>query len=231
MATESTPAATAAEPIVAPVETDAAHAKRPYEKPIFSNDEVKPHKIAKTEEEQAAASAAADESVLAGAGPASTAAYTVPEPVPVSEPKKVEEEKPVAAAEVPEAVAPAAAPAAPVATPASPSQTKESKASPDAVAAAAAAINSSKADKAATTAPIAVAGTVPKKPEPVVKRGEEPKAKVDLPTETPQETAAPQAAEPEAAKKSEEAKAEPSAEQQPEKKKGGFFAKLKRMFK
>jgi hypothetical protein len=47
------------EPIVAPVETDAAHAKRPYEKPIFSNDEVKPHKIAKTEEEQAAASAAA----------------------------------------------------------------------------------------------------------------------------------------------------------------------------
>jgi len=133
------------------------------------------------------------------------------DPVPVPE-KKVEEKEPVAG---------------PVSTPPGPSQTKESKASPDAVAAAAAAINSSKA----TTAPTPVAGTEPKKPEPAAKRGEEPKAKVDLPTETPQETTAPQVAEPEAAKPSEQAQAEPSAEQQPEKKKGGFFAKLKRLFK
>jgi hypothetical protein len=226
-ATEVTPVA-AVEPAVAPIESEAAHVKRPYEKPIFSNDEVKPHKMAKTEEEQAAASAEADKTALAGAGPASTAAYTVPEPVPVPE-KKVEEKEPVAGTEVPAAVAaPQAAPVStPVTAPAAPSQTKESKASPDAVAAAAAAINSSKA----TTAPIPVAGTEPRKPEPAAKRGEEPKAKVDLPAETPQETTAPQVAEPEAAKPSEEAQAEPSAEQQPEKKKGGFFAKLKRMFK
>lgn len=201
----------AVEPVVGPAESEAGHTKRPFEKPIFSNDEVKPHKMAKTEEEQAAASTVADKTSFAGAGPASTAAYTAPEPVPVLE-KKVEEKKAVAG---------------PVTAPAGLSQPKESKASPDAVAAAAAAINSSKA----TTAPIPVAGTEPKKPEPAAKRGEEPKAQVDLPAETPQEATAPQVAEPEAAKPSEEAQAEPSAEQQPEKKKGGFLAKLKRLFK
>jgi hypothetical protein len=226
-ATEAIPAATG-DSAVAPAEGEAAHIKRPYEKPIFSNDEVKPPKIAKTEEEQkqAAASGAADKSVLAGAGPASTAAYTVPEPVPVNKEKRVDEAKPEAAA------APVAIPAASPITPPGPAETKQSKASPDAVAAAAAAINSSKADRAATTGPVPVAGAEPKKPEPAAKRGEEPKAKVDVPTETPEETTAPQAAESEAANKAEELTGEPSAEQQPEKKKKeGFFAKLKRMFK
>lgn len=43
--------AAATEPAVAPAETNGAHVKRPYEKPIFTEDEMKPHKMAKHEEE------------------------------------------------------------------------------------------------------------------------------------------------------------------------------------
>jgi hypothetical protein len=73
-------------PVAVPAEIDAAHPKRPYEKPIFSNDEVKPHKMPKTHEEQVA------EQNLVGAGPASTAAYTTPEPIPAVEAPKMAEE-------------------------------------------------------------------------------------------------------------------------------------------
>lgn len=166
-----------------PSETEAAHAKRPYEKPIFSPEEnLKPHKIPKTEEEQAA-----DTKAQTGG-----TAFTAPEPAP----KKAEEKAPVESA-----------PKAAEGT---------SKASPDAVAAANAAISSSKADKSA--APTATAAeTEPQKPEPAVKRGDEPQS-----TETPKET------EP---TKQEPAKNEEPSSEQPEKKKGGFFSRLKRMFK
>lgn len=196
-----------AEPTPAPTETaDAAHTKRPYEKPIFSNDEVKPTKMAKTEEEekQAAAAATTDKQSLAGAGPASTAAYTAPEPVPatsvISEAPKVEEKK----------TEPAPKPVA--AQPSSPST-----ANPDAVAAANAAINTSKADKTAAAEPEL------KKPEAAVKR-EETKA------EAPQ-TENTSAQEPAKETKAEESKTAEQTAEQAEKKKGGFFARLKRMFK
>lgn len=90
------PAVVAPVPIALPVETDAAHPKRPYENPIFNNEEnLKPHKMPKTDEEAIGASVAEDKKTietLAGAGPASTAAFTTPEPVPVQaeEPKAVE---------------------------------------------------------------------------------------------------------------------------------------------
>jgi hypothetical protein len=188
---------------------------------------VKPHKIAKTEEEkQAAASAAAEKQNLVGAGPASTAAYTAPEPVPVPETKKVED-KPVekqVEAEKPKVEKPA--PIQPPATQApvtkSSTATDKQPASPDAVAAANAAINTSKADKSAAPAPV-VAEEL-KKPEAAFKRGEEPA------TEAPKTEAKESAQEP--AKANEETKADQAAEQQqPEKKKGGFFGWLKRKFK
>ncbi|KAJ5203519.1 hypothetical protein N7449_005598 [Penicillium cf. viridicatum] len=90
------PAVVAPVPIAAPVETDAAHPKRPYENPIFNNEEnLKPHKMPKTDEEALGASVAEDKKTietLAGVGPASTAAFTTPEPVPVQaeEPKVTE---------------------------------------------------------------------------------------------------------------------------------------------
>lgn len=90
------PAVVAPVPIAAPVEPDAAHTKRPYENPIFNNEEnLKPHKMPKTDEEPLGASVAEDKKTvetLAGAGPASTAAFTTPEPVPVQaeEPKAAE---------------------------------------------------------------------------------------------------------------------------------------------
>lgn len=213
MSESTVAAAAAAEPSAVPVstvDTEAAHPKRPYEKPIFSSDEVKPHKMPKTEEEQAAAGAT-DKEALTGAGPAVTAAQTVPEPVPVPvAPTQTEEQ--VAAASATSKSAPAA----------------ESKASPVAVAAAAAAINTSKTDKGVTPAAAAAEPVEPKKPEAVFKRGEETKPKAEtkpepVKTDIPAQQAAPAPAEP--------AKApEPTAEQ-PEKKKVGFFARLKKMFK
>ncbi|KAJ5730393.1 uncharacterized protein N7483_004901 [Penicillium malachiteum] len=203
------------EPATVPSETlDAAHTKRPYEKPIFSNDEVKPPKMAKTEEEEKQAVTETPEN-LAGAGPASTAAYTAPEPVPVAAAptvttdftpvsKPVAESKPIA-----ESKLVAGSP---------------SKANPDAVAAANAALNSSKSDKGA----VAAAEGELKKPEAALKR-EETKA-----TEAPQQEAAPSAQEPAASAPAQgaESKAdEPQTSEQAEKKKGGFFARLKRMFK
>ena len=180
---------TAAEPVIALSETaEASHPKRPYEKPIFSNDEVKPPKMARTEEEAAAAD---KEKALAGAGPASTAAYTAPEPVPATTP----------ATEAPKKVE------------------STSKANPDAVAAANAAINTSKADKSASAAP---AESELKKPEAAVKRGQEPEASQ---TETAQEQTAKEA------KADEPKTSEQTAEHATDKKKGGFFARLKRMFK
>jgi hypothetical protein len=186
---------------------------------------VKPHKIAKTEEEKAAASAAAEKQNLTGAGPASTAAYTAPEPVPVTETKKVEEkpaekqvEKPKAE-EKPTLVQP---PATQAPIPKTSTATDKQPASPDAVAAANAAINTSKTDKSAAQAP--VVAEEPKKPEAAFKRGEEPA------TEAPKTEAKESAQEP--AKANEETKADQATEQQqPEKKKGGFFGWLKRKFK
>ncbi|OQD61033.1 hypothetical protein PENPOL_c019G07239 [Penicillium polonicum] len=90
------PAVVAPVPVAAPVETDAAHPKRPYENPIFNNEEnLKPHKMPKTDEEALGASVVEDKKTietLAGVGPASTAAFTTPEPVPVQaeEPKAAE---------------------------------------------------------------------------------------------------------------------------------------------
>ncbi|KAK5787984.1 hypothetical protein VI817_010480 [Penicillium citrinum] len=238
---ESTTAAAAAEPAAVPSENDAAHTKRPYEKPIFSNDEVKPHKIAKTEEEEAAAKAATEKQNLAGAGPASTAAYTTPEPVP--ETKKVEEkpvekvaEKQIEQPKVEQRKAeekpavtqtPATQPSAtqpPVSSKPSASTEKQA-ASPDAVAAANAAINSKTDKAAAPAAPAVEEAKEIKKPEAVAKRGEEPK------TEAPKPEAKESAQEP--AKAKEETKSEQATEQQqqPEKKKGGFFGWLKRKFK
>lgn len=237
---ESTTAAAAAEPAAVPSENDAAHTKRPYEKPIFSNDEVKPHKIAKTEEEEAAAKAATEKQNLAGAGPASTAAYTTPEPVP--ETKKVEEkpvekvaekqveqpkvEQPKAEEKPAVTQTPATQPSAtqpPVSKPSA--STEKQAASPDAVAAANAAINSKTDKAAAPAAPAVEEAKEIKKPEAVAKRGEEPK------TEAPKPEAKESAQEP--AKAKEETKSEQATEQQqqPEKKKGGFFGWLKRKFK
>lgn len=212
---------TSPEPLIIPSETaEAAHTKRPYEKPIFSNDEVKPPKMARTEEEAAAAD---KEKALAGAGPASTAAYTAPEPVPAptlaaEAPKKVESAVPTTEAPKKVESATPAAPAAP-ATEAPKKVESASKANPDAVAAANAAINTSKADKSASAAP---AESELKKPEAAVKRGQEPEAPQ---TETAQEQSAQET-------KADELKtSEQTAEQAAEKKKGGFFARLKRMFK
>jgi Predicted membrane protein len=90
------PAVVAPVPPAVPVEADAAHFKRPYENPIFNNEEnLKPHKMPKTDEEALGASVVEDKKTietLAGAGPASTAALTTPEPVPVQagEPKATE---------------------------------------------------------------------------------------------------------------------------------------------
>lgn len=175
--------------VATPAETEAAHTKRPYEKPIFSNEEnLKPNKIPKTEEE-----VAADIKAQTGG-----TAFKAPEPAP----KKAEEKAPV--------------------EPTLKATEGTSKASPDAVAAANAAISSSKADK--NVAPAAApAETEPKKPEPAVKRGEESQL-----AETPQETAAVSKQEP---AKTEEPKASEPTTEQPEKKKGGFFSRLKRMFK
>ncbi|KAF7714557.1 Uncharacterized protein PECH_006106 [Penicillium ucsense] len=208
----------------APTESDVVHAKRPYEKPIFSNDEVKPYKMPKTEEEQPAPGASTEPSALTSAGPAATVAETTSEPLSTREVKPLEDKKVVEQKSV--GSAPAASTPAGVATGAT-SQSKATPSSPQAVAAAAAAFNSSKTDKSASTGPINVAGTEPKKPEPAAVRGEEPQPQVELPAESsaPQTTAQPDNL------KSEEAKTEPSEDQQAEKKKGGFFAKLKRMFK
>jgi len=209
---ESTAPAVAAvaapEPIPAPsAEGDAAHVKRPYEKPIFNEEDLKPHKMPKTDEEQLAASAAEDKKTienLAGAGPASTAAYTAPEPVPVKSEapkteKKSEEKIPV---ETKSTTQPGKAPAS----------------NRDAVAAANAAITSSKTDKAA--APVT---EEPKKPEAALKRGEEPLPKTEAPKE----------AEPEQAKADETKTSEPSepTEEKKKKEKGGFLSWLKRKFK
>ncbi|KAJ5976338.1 hypothetical protein N7481_010045 [Penicillium waksmanii] len=221
-AESATVAPAAAEPVAAavPSESDAAHTKRPYEKPIFSNDEVKPHKIAKTEEEKAAASAAAEKQILTGAGPASTAAYTAPEPVPVPETKKVEEKPTEKQVEKQPTLIQPPATQAPI--PKTSTATDKQPASPDAVAAANAAINTSKTDKSAAQAP--VVADEPKKPEAAFKRGEEPA------TEAPKTEAKESAQEP--AKANEETKADQATEQQqPEKKKGGFFGWLKRKFK
>lgn len=93
------PAVAAPVPIAAPAETDAAHTKRPYEKPIFTNeDNLKPHKMPKTDEEAIQASVAEDKKTietLAGVGPATAAALTTPEPEPVQAeaPKAVVEQK------------------------------------------------------------------------------------------------------------------------------------------
>jgi hypothetical protein len=200
-----------------PPETDAAHIKRPYEKPIFSNDEVKPHKMAKTEEEQAAA-----EKNLAGAGPASTAAYTTPEPVPVVEAPKKAEEK-VATETAPKTTTAESKPVESKTVESKPTDSK-APASPAAVAAASAAINNSKTDKAAESAE-------PKKPEAALKRGEEPQPRPDVPKkDTPaKDTPATESAQQEPAK-ADEAQTSETAEQ-PEKKKGGFFGWLKRKFK
>lgn len=180
--------------VVTPTETEAAHVKRPYEKPIFSNEEnLKPNKIPKTEEEQAA-------DIKAQTAQTGGTAFKAPEPAL----KQAEETAPV--------------------QPAPKTTEGTTQASPVAVAAANAAITSSRADKSA--APAAPAATTaeaePKKPEPAVQRGEEPQS-----TETPKETA-PNTQEP--AKTEERQASEPSAEQA-EKKKGGFFSRLKRMFK
>lgn len=224
-AESATVAATEPAPAVIPSESDVAHTKRPYEKPIFSNDELKPHKIAKTEEEEkAAASAAAEKQNLVGAGPASTAAYTAPEPVPVLETKKVEEkpaEKQIEKPKVEEQPTLVQPPATQAPIPKSSTANDKQPASPDAVAAANAAINTSKADKSAAAAP--VVADEPKKPEAAFKRGEEPA------TEAPKTEAKESAQEP--AQAHEETKADQATEQQPEKKKGGFFGWLKRKFK
>jgi hypothetical protein len=207
----------APEPIpAASTESDAAHTKRPYEKPIFNNeDELKPHKMPKTDEEQLAASAAEDKKTienLAGAGPASTAAYSAPEPVPVkAEEKKVAETpKPVEAPKVAEQT-----PEEKIAveTPKSTTQAGKAPASnPDAVAAANAAITSSKKEAATPVA------EEPKKPEAALKRGEEPVDKTEQPTE---------------AKADETKTSEPSeaTEEKKKKEKGGFLSWLKRKFK
>lgn len=101
------PAVVAPVPIAAPVETDAAHPKRPYENPIFNNEEnLKPHKMPKTDEEALSTSVTEDKKTietLAGAGPASTAAFTTPEPVPVQAEEPKVTETPVVA-EAPKAV-------------------------------------------------------------------------------------------------------------------------------
>ncbi|EPS33147.1 hypothetical protein PDE_08109 [Penicillium oxalicum 114-2] len=225
------PVSKAAEPVVqstaAPTD-DAIHAKRPYEKPIFSNDEVKPHKMAKTEDDQPVPATNAATPALTGADSKSTAAQAVSQPTSTSatkptENKEVEGQTPATSAATPKAAAAAAG--APF-----PPQTTQS--SPQAVAAAAAALNNSRTDKSATTGPINVAGTEPKKPEPAAVRGEEPKPPVDLPAQTvpAESTATETSVQPEAAK-TQESEPEPSGDQQAEKKKGGFFAKLKRMFK
>ncbi|KAJ5190213.1 uncharacterized protein N7498_009198 [Penicillium cinerascens] len=216
-------------PAAVPSETDAAHIKRPYEKPIFSNDEVKPHKMAKTEEEQAAASAAADKKALAGAGPASTAAYTTPEPVLAVEAPKKAEEKVATEAAAPKTTTADSKPAdiKPIESKPVESKTAESKApaSPVAVAAASAAINNSKTDKAAAES------TEPKKPEAALKRGEEPQTRPEVPKKDTlaKDTPAAVSAQQEPAK-ADEAQTSETAEQ-PEKKKGGFFGWLKRKFK
>jgi hypothetical protein len=211
----------APEPIPAPsTESDVAHVKRPYEKPIFNNEEdLKPHKMPKTEEEQLAASAAEDKKTienLAGAGPASTAAYTAPEPVPVkTEAPKAEEKK---VAEAPKVAEQKPEEKIPVETPKSTTQAGKAPASnPDAVAAANAAI-ASKSEKAA--APVA---EEPKKPEAALKRGEEPLPK----SETPKE------GETEQALADETQTSEPSepTEEKKKKEKGGFLSWLKRKFK
>lgn len=198
--TLKTPGSTAA--AETPAEVDA-HAKRPYEKPIFSSDETKPPKMAKHEEEQARASAALDKKTLAGAGPASTAAYTTPEPVPV---KKAEEKKD--------------------------GKTKaDGKASPQAVAAAAAAVSSSKgSEKTGAAAP----ETDLKQHEPALKKGEEPQVQAPMMEADKEESAkAKEAKEAEAKDAKEEPKKTEAAAaaEAAEKKKGGFFSRLKRMFK
>jgi hypothetical protein len=216
----------APEPIPAPIVEDTAHVKRPYEKPIFNNEEnLKPHKMPKTDEEQLAASAAEDKKTienLAGAGPASTAAYTASEPVPIkneapkAEEKKVEEvPKPV---ETPKALEKKPEEKIPVETPKSTVQSGKAPASnPDAVAAANAAITSSKAEKAAPVV------EEPKKPEAALKRGEEPLAKSEVAQEA--ETEQPKADETKTSETSE------PTEEKKKKEKGGFLAWLKRKFK
>lgn len=214
------PTVVAPEAIAAPAETDAAHPKRPYEKPIFNNEEdLKPHKMPKTDEEALPASVAEDKKTienLAGAGPASTAAFTTPEPVPVQDvaPKVAEEKIPVESAPKP-----------------TPAQTGAGKpaSSPEAVAAANAAILSSKGDKAAApaAAPVATKEAEPKKPEAALKRGEEPLPKSEAPK--PETKAEPPVEE--AGKAQQEAQKTSESAEQTEKKKGGFLSWLKRKFK
>lgn len=243
----------APEPIPAPaIESDAAHAKRPYEKPIFNNEEnLKPTKMPKTEEEKLVASAAEDKKTienLAGAGPASTAAYTTPEPVPVkteveklaeapkAEEKEVEapkveapkaEEKKAEKVEAPKAEeAPKAAEKKPeekipVETKGTAQSDKASNANPDAVAAANAAITSSKNDKAAPAAAEEL-----QKPEAALKRGEQPLPKTETPTETEPEAKA----ETKAENKAQTSEATEEKEKK-KKEKGGFLSWLKRKFK
>ncbi|KAJ5606576.1 hypothetical protein N7510_009357 [Penicillium lagena] len=213
-----------------PVEADA-HAKRPYEKPIFSSDETKPSKMAKHEEEQARASAALDKKTLAGAGPASTAAYTTPEPVPV---KKAEEpvkkaEEPVKKAEEPVKKTEEKKEVKKAEEKKDGKTKADGKASPQAVAAAAAAVSSSKgSEKTGAAAPEAEL----KQPEPALKKGDEPKAHAPM-TDAVKEDSA----KAKDAKEANDAKEEPkkteaaAAAEAAEKKKGGFFSRLKRMFK
>ncbi|CAG8024003.1 unnamed protein product [Penicillium salamii] len=244
----------APEPIPAPaIESDAAHAKRPYEKPIFNNEEnLKPTKMPKTEEEKLVASAAEDKKTienLAGAGPASTAAYTTPEPVPV----KTEAEKP---AEAPKVEAPKAeekeVEAPKVEAPKAEEKKAEKVEAPKAEEAPKAAEKkpeekipvetkgTAQSDKASNANPDAVAAAnaaitsskndkaAPaaaeelQKPEAALKRGEQPLPK----TETPAET------EPEAKAENKAQTSEATEEKEKKKKeKGGFLSWLKRKFK
>lgn len=220
--------------------SDVAHVKRPYEKPIFNNEEdLKPTKIAKTDEEDLVASAAEDKKTienLAGAGPASTAAYTAPEPVPVKadiekvpEPPKAEEKKVEKAEPSQPAEAPKAAEKAPANIVSPTPQSGKAASNPDAIAAANAAITSSQKEKAA--APV----EEPKKPAAALKRGEEPLPKTDAPkeTETPKqsEPEQPKPEQPKADQPKTENKSDSEPTEEKEKKKGGFFGWLKRKFK
>jgi hypothetical protein len=245
---ESTvPAVDAPASTAAPAESDAAHPKRPYEKPIFNTEEnLKPHKMPKTDEEALAASVPEEKKTvdtLAGAGPASTAALTIPEPVPVQdeaskvvETPKVEErvaeekvEAPKEVAETPK-VAEEKIPAESAPKPtAAQSGAGKPTSSPEAVAAANAAILSSKGDKAAApaAAPVVAKEAEPKKPEAALKRGEEPLPKTEAPK--PETKAEP--VKEEAGKAQQETQKTSEVAEQGEKKKGGFLSWLKRKFK
>ncbi|KAI1831069.1 hypothetical protein DTO012A7_7118 [Penicillium roqueforti] len=256
------PAVAAPVPIAAPAETDAAHTKRPYEKPIFTNeDNLKPHKMPKTDEEAIQASVAEDKKTietLAGVGPATAAALTTPEPEPVQaeapkavveqketpvvvEAPKVEEKKAEAPKKVEEkkveekkAEEKKAEEKIPVSTHKTTPAQAGAPSSPVAVAAANAAILASKGDKAAAPAatPVVSKEAEPKKPEAALKRGDEAQPEEALPkAEEPKPETKTEAVKEEAAKAQQDTHKTSESGSQAEKKKGGFMSWLKRKFK